>query len=273
MEKEKVEQSNLILVVDDSVEVRALVVSLLNREGFSAVSASNGIEAIERARQENFALIIMDLQMPLMSGSEAIRVLRETGCNTPVLILSADTADKLGPDILNQVEGILVKPFTVSAFSSTILNFFSTLNNPVGNGSLLAKNLLNSRNVKNSCNISLIPYYIMEMGGGYDIFYAFLKEALNRFELMKKALKDQDITTLRSLSHQMKSAGAFGFKNLSTRASDSYQELQESRVITPKAEELFGLLFEEISEIATLEQEVLILKNSTTKDDSSTRPG
>ncbi len=52
--------------------------------------ARNGIEAVEQVKAQDPDLLILDLEMPVMSGIEALAELQRNGCNIPVLILSAN---------------------------------------------------------------------------------------------------------------------------------------------------------------------------------------
>jgi len=85
-----------ILVVDDDLELRKLVQSYLIEEGFRAVTAANGREAIFVAREEQPDLIVLDLMMPEMGGYEFLHAYGKEA-DVPVIILTAkmeDTARK-----------------------------------------------------------------------------------------------------------------------------------------------------------------------------------
>jgi CheY-like chemotaxis protein len=78
------------LVVDDSMVIRHTVSRFLEERGFAVESASNGLEALEILKRIRPALLITDMQMPTMSGSELISVLKskpETAA-IPILILT-----------------------------------------------------------------------------------------------------------------------------------------------------------------------------------------
>jgi PAS domain S-box-containing protein len=78
-----------ILVVDDSTDNQALIKRILKVLGASVVTANNGREAVERALSDNFNLVLMDIQMPVMDGYEAVRTLREQGYQKPIIALTA----------------------------------------------------------------------------------------------------------------------------------------------------------------------------------------
>jgi CheY-like chemotaxis protein len=62
---------------------------MLSRRGVTFVEADNGRVALERAREQAFDLILMDVQMPEMDGYEAARLLREEGNETPIVAMTA----------------------------------------------------------------------------------------------------------------------------------------------------------------------------------------
>lgn len=66
-----------ILIVDDSNENLEVFSTLIKHAGFNPIQASNGQEGILLAKKEKPNLILMDIQMPIMNGLEAIRILKE----------------------------------------------------------------------------------------------------------------------------------------------------------------------------------------------------
>ncbi len=81
-----------ILVVDDDVELCALVTEYLEPEGFRVDSAHDGLEGTERALTDDYALIVLDVMLPGINGFEALRRIRAHS-RTPVLMLTARGAD------------------------------------------------------------------------------------------------------------------------------------------------------------------------------------
>src|SRR5438552_7096858 len=85
-----------ILVVDDEPKIVSLARDYLEHAGFAVVSASDGSEALARARAEHPDLIVLDLGLPKLDGLDVARALRQTS-SVPIVILSgrADESDKL----------------------------------------------------------------------------------------------------------------------------------------------------------------------------------
>ncbi|HZD10183.1 MAG TPA: response regulator [Candidatus Binatia bacterium] len=80
-----------ILIAEDDLDIRELVVLTLQFHGHQVISASDGVQALEKAQQDSFDLILMDVRMPRMTGYEACRRLREIDAtrDTPIIFLSA----------------------------------------------------------------------------------------------------------------------------------------------------------------------------------------
>ena len=77
-----------IMVVDDTADLRELMVVQLRLLGYEVVEASNGREAVEVAKESCPALILMDIQMPVMDGLAATRLLRDIKALSRVAIVA-----------------------------------------------------------------------------------------------------------------------------------------------------------------------------------------
>ncbi len=112
--------SQKILVVDDDNELRKLVKSYLVEEGFQAVTAGDGREALFVARQERPDLIVLDLMMPEMGGYEFMRVYSKES-TTPIILLTAklEEGDKvLGLEL--GADDYVTKPFSLRELTARI---------------------------------------------------------------------------------------------------------------------------------------------------------
>jgi two-component system phosphate regulon response regulator PhoB len=80
-----------VLVVDDDEDVRKLVSKIVERAGYEAVVAKNGVEGMGKVREDKPDLIILDVLMPKQSGIRMYRELKtdEPFKDTPVIVLSA----------------------------------------------------------------------------------------------------------------------------------------------------------------------------------------
>ena len=109
-----------ILIVDDDDAIRALLHTVLRRRGFRVDTARNGAEAIERLAECPYALIVLDLMMPVMNGWEVLEHLRQaTLAHRPlVLVLTAGLEPRKFET--EMVVGLMQKPFDVELLVDTI---------------------------------------------------------------------------------------------------------------------------------------------------------
>jgi DNA-binding NtrC family response regulator len=84
-----------ILIVDDEHLVRWSVRRYLEAEGFIAVDAASGLEALEILAKDEISVLITDLIMPEMGGVELIRKARERNPGLPVLVITANDSSSL----------------------------------------------------------------------------------------------------------------------------------------------------------------------------------
>jgi len=100
-----------ILVVDDDAHIVEIVRAYLEKDGYRVLSALDGRRALEMARKEQPALLILDLMLPEMSGWDVVRALRQSS-QVPVIMLTArdDPTDKVVGLELG-ADDYVVKPF------------------------------------------------------------------------------------------------------------------------------------------------------------------
>lgn len=116
----KLEHPTRVLVVDDNKVVRQTVLRVLNRVGYEVVGeASNGVEAVEATEALRPNLVLMDVEMPKLSGIEAAREIQRR-CPTPVILVTAYDS----PELIRQardagVMAYLVKPLEAGEMMRT----------------------------------------------------------------------------------------------------------------------------------------------------------
>ena len=102
-----------ILVVDDEPFIRDLLSAALRFEGFDVEVAASGREALQLAQPGRYDLVMLDVMMPDLEGTEVCRRLRDSGVAVPVVFLTArdSTEDKvLG---LGMADDYVTKPFSL----------------------------------------------------------------------------------------------------------------------------------------------------------------
>jgi two-component system, OmpR family, response regulator len=102
-----------ILVVDDEPFITDLLSAALRFEGFSVEVAASGREALALATPGRYDLVMLDVMMPDLDGTEVCRRLRETGVDVPVVFLTArdSTEDKVAG--LGMADDYVTKPFSL----------------------------------------------------------------------------------------------------------------------------------------------------------------
>lgn len=78
-----------ILLVEDEHDIADLVKLNLENEGYKVSHARDGVDALQRIKEENFDLIIMDVMLPHVDGLTATENIRLTNTEVPILFLSA----------------------------------------------------------------------------------------------------------------------------------------------------------------------------------------
>jgi len=114
------EDAKLILIVDDEARMRRFMQMNLDLEGYRIIEASNGLEAINRVREDLPDLVLLDVMMPELDGFEALRIIRETS-TVPVIMLTVrdDEEDKVKGLELG-ADDYVTKPFSPRELASRI---------------------------------------------------------------------------------------------------------------------------------------------------------
>lgn len=108
-----ISQKQLVCIIDDNDDILTIYRVKFEREGFSVVTAKNGEEGLQAIREKRPAVILLDIQMPVMDGLEVLKVLKadEELKKTPVVILSNIDNDEMFQKVsdLGAAEYYLVK--------------------------------------------------------------------------------------------------------------------------------------------------------------------
>lgn len=104
-----------ILIAEDDRELRRLFTHVLLKNGYTVKEVGNGKEALDAIDAEYFDLIISDIMMPVMDGYEFVRLLREAGNTTPILMITAkDAFDDMRKGFVSGTDDYMVKPINVN---------------------------------------------------------------------------------------------------------------------------------------------------------------
>lgn len=104
-----------VLIAEDDRELRRLFAHVLLKNGYTVKEVSDGKEALGAIDTEYFDLIISDIMMPVVDGYEFVRLLREAGNTTPVLMITAkDAFDDMRKGFVSGTDDYMVKPINVN---------------------------------------------------------------------------------------------------------------------------------------------------------------
>jgi two-component system KDP operon response regulator KdpE len=103
-----------ILVVDDEPQIRRVMRTTLVAQGYEVSDARSGDEALELVRSEKYDLVLLDVNMPGISGIQTCREIR-LGSDLPIIMLTVRGAERDKVQALDAgADGYLTKPFSMS---------------------------------------------------------------------------------------------------------------------------------------------------------------
>lgn len=113
-----------ILVVDDAPDTRMLIGQILTLAGATVEFGENGLEATEKVQSMNFDCLLIDLQMPVMDGYQATKIIRRNNIHIPIIALTAHGFEDERKKVLQEgFSGFLTKPVSGGDLIETIVNF------------------------------------------------------------------------------------------------------------------------------------------------------
>lgn len=101
-----------ILVVDDDAMAGEMTAAVLEDAGHTVAIVENGVEAMDRLGEVSFEMIVSDMNMPLVSGIDLFRSLREQDVTLPFILLTGDDPEPLLAEE-PALDGCLMKDFTL----------------------------------------------------------------------------------------------------------------------------------------------------------------
>jgi PAS domain S-box-containing protein len=190
-----------ILLVEDGATNRKLVTLVLEQAGATVATAENGRAGIEAVGQEDFDLILMDMQMPVLDGYSATRELRQQGCRTPILAL---TAHAMSSDEQKCREagcsGYLTKPIDPRSLLEAVATALATADTETPSG---------ANHLADPPLVSTLPTEDLDFREIVEDFTASLR---NKLATARAACVAGDLRTVAEFAHWLKgSGGTAGF--------------------------------------------------------------
>jgi signal transduction histidine kinase/CheY-like chemotaxis protein/HPt (histidine-containing phosphotransfer) domain-containing protein len=198
-----------ILLVDDSDDNRVLIIQYLGKTNARIDTAENGKIAVERFRKNDYDVVLMDVEMPVMDGYQAVREIRrieqETGAvATPVLALTAHAfAEMAMKGFEAGFTELLTKPIRQAALLAALAKYGTA---PV---SLVTESIVPEPELPHS------SLRVRVEEGMEDVVPGYLEKRRAEVPLYREALSAADFPTISRLAHKMKGTGTgYGFERL-----------------------------------------------------------
>ena len=201
-----------VLVVDDGDENRELVTVVLEEIGLKVEGAENGQVAVDKALKNDFAVIFMDVQMPVMDGFTATRQLRLSGLKMPIIALTAHAMKGFEEEIMAVgFSGYLTKPIDIDAMIQKLADLLRARSLDADYGEAL-----NERVVADAAEVEapqpatetpLVSRLAANNPRFRPIVEKFVRRLADQLDAMSKACTERDFEELANLAHWLKGAG------------------------------------------------------------------
>jgi PAS domain S-box-containing protein len=203
-----------ILLVEDNEMNQLVAKTILEQSAMKVTVATNGAEAVEFAKNHPYDMILMDMQMPIMDGLKATKVIRNTGIKTPIIALTANAVKGERDKCLEVgMDDFLAKPFEENVLLNLIFKWLGKESDQI----VPAKPL---PNIDTSYSIDLkkvtdyeTPLFNLDqlkaISPGNDGFLKmviglFINDAQKCIEQFKEALNNKDFKTIKAVAHRIK---------------------------------------------------------------------
>ena len=190
-----------ILIAEDHEVNQQLFKTILTNIGYNTTIASNGIEAFEAVKKDDFDLIFMDVHMPKMNGYEATMKIREYGVKVPIIAVTASAIKGEREKCLDSgMTDFLTKPFKKR-------DLIPVLNKWLKNTEIVSEI---EDEIKNENNEPILNFQeaLSAFMGKKDIVLkvieTFIPKVENQLTLMNELLEKKDFERLREEAHSIK---------------------------------------------------------------------
>ena len=200
------------LIAEDTPELQLLEKNLLESLGLKVSVAENGQQAVELSKSLSVDLILMDMQMPVMDGLEATRLIRTRGDNTPIVALTANVLPKHKSAFIDAgCNDFISKPIDTTLLHEVLSKYLTTAD---GSGKTVS-----------STDQALADV----LAENPEITAMFLDSIPDYLADLKTSLKDEDWDELRKQAHTLKgSASTLMFTDIAQKAEALQFTIDES---------------------------------------------
>jgi signal transduction histidine kinase/DNA-binding NarL/FixJ family response regulator len=218
-----------VLVVDDGEANRELVRLVLEEVGLSVTDAENGQIGVDKATEERFDVILMDMQMPVMDGFTATRTLRERGMTLPIIALTANAMKGFEQEVLDAgCSGYLTKPVDIDGLLQTLA---SLLGGRRAAASALKKE--HSAPISVDRGVPEDPGPVLSRLADHprlrQVVRKFALQMPGRMQAIEDAWNARDFDAIASLAHWLKGSGGTTGFDAFTQPAQTLEQLAKAR--------------------------------------------
>jgi CheY-like chemotaxis protein/PAS domain-containing protein/HPt (histidine-containing phosphotransfer) domain-containing protein len=215
--------SAYILTVDDMPENNTLMSTILKKAGYEVISCESGEAAIRLAEREKFDVILMDIQMPGITGIEATRTIRSGGVNskTPIIAVTASADKKSKLDCLEiGCDDYIFKPAKTELILKKIGRF-----------------IRQKKQFETAASGDSITSSLAENPDYHKMIDVFVKDLPKQIEQMRDALEQNNLHELCLYVHSLRELSGFaGFPVYTEKADDIERILHDNQIDKVSAE-------------------------------------
>ena len=207
-----------ILLAEDGKDNQRFISAMLRKAGAEVAIAENGRIAVEMVRDQQFDLILMDMQMPELDGYAATSRLRSQGHEGPIVALTAHAmADDRAKCIQAGCTDYLVKPIDRRKLIETVARYAGRCGRTPPPGATPAATPVNAVPTGGEIVSSVAGDPVMA-----EILVEFVTNLPNEVAILRSLVDGKDMTLLRQTVHQIKGAGgSYGFQCISDVAASA----------------------------------------------------
>lgn len=191
-----------VLVVDDTKNIREMLKTYLELEGFQVLEAVNAKEAIEIINAYDVSLVFTDIKMPEISGTELLRVIKKQNKNIIVIIMTAFGTIKNAVECTKLgAAAYLQKPFTTKKVKTVLDEILKkdSIKNNLNVYISLAKKLLDENELEKAEGVLKKALAMREDCGQVYFLFSILEEKKGNIEKSNKFLKASEIFNNKEL--------------------------------------------------------------------------
>ena len=198
-----------VLLVEDNKDIQRLLSRYMDKMGVDVTIAHNGADALEICANNEFDLIFMDMQMPIMDGPSTTKKLRELGCDKPIVALTANAYKEDKERCLSAgCNDFVTKPVARDHLQQVLSKY------------------LDSDQEQRPDMTPIVSSLLEDEPALSDFVYEFNKRLPHTISAVRKALAEKNWNQMKALIHDIKgSAGSVGFPQLTEVAAQTEFQL------------------------------------------------